>query len=144
MYGGAEGQFLVPFRIPDEALVDPKDPNSPGSLALVLHVGWEKSQYSKESEEGLPTTLPWLVQNPDASPEQVRLDANRPGARGYPGVMIEILDQNLNTLVNPGNINAGKPVSLADATGEKPAFAELSAQGVVELSRTRERVSSSR
>ncbi len=137
MYGG-EGSFIVPFSIPDEMLVDPQDPSAPADLAVALYVGFEKSKYQPDSEEG-PTTLPYLIQNPDATPEQVQVVKQR-GPEQPPGVTVEILDQNLNTLVEPGLINKGRPVALRDPTAEEAAFAPLDSQGVAQLSRAHGRV----
>jgi hypothetical protein len=138
MFGGGEGQFIVPFSIPDQVLIDPQDPSSPVDLAILAYVGFEKSTYEQESEEP-PTTLPYLIQNPDATPEQVRVitDHDRPDP---PALRFEILDQNLNTLVEPGLINGGQPAVLSDPTGEKPVIVPIASEGVAQLFRAHGRL----
>ena len=54
--------------------------NQPSDVALLIFAGFEKSNFARDPEAEKakqaqpPTTLPWLIQNPDATPEQVNVD----------------------------------------------------------------------
>lgn len=127
MFGAAEGQFLVPFYVPEEwrANLQP--------LAIEVNVGYEPSSFLPEdpADSAPPTTLPYYIQNPDATLEQVTI--SKPKVDKTPAVAIELLDGNFNALVGGSYINGGRELRLPDPEGKERAIAELSPEGIQQL-----------
>jgi hypothetical protein len=140
MFGAGDGSFMVPFALRPEQYISPQNPEEVGDIQLAFYVGYERSDRARRAveEPGATTTtatsLPYLVQNPDATPEQVRIDrTTKPAPPAAIG--IEILDRNLNTVVEPRLINDGAPLLLPDPAGQRPAVTRLAPEGVAQLSR---------
>src|SRR5262249_54087348 len=122
MFGSGEGMFLVPFGVNRDMLFPDPGSEQPAPVALAIFAGFQESDYAKDPEAekareaAAPTTLPWLIQNPDATAEQVKVDygSRKKLRKTYPEVSLEILDLNMNTLVEPRYINEGQPLLLED------------------------------
>jgi len=130
MFGAAEGQFLVPFYVPDEWRTQ-----NPPPLAIEVAVGFEPSGFLPEDPSDVsaaPTTLPYYIQDPRATPEEVTIRA-KPKIDKTPAVSIELLDSNFNSLVGTSFINNGREVRLTDATGKQPAIAVMAPEGINQL-----------
>ncbi|CAN5538826.1 hypothetical protein BH09PLA1_BH09PLA1_20190 [soil metagenome] len=121
MFGAAEGQFVVPFFVPEAWRTE-----DPPALALEIAIGHEQSKFLTQDPNAAaePTTLPFYVQNPDAKP--LKRDDT-------PGVSIELLDGNLNALVGSSFINNGKEIRLSDAGGRQTVLAPIAPQGIHQL-----------
>lgn len=143
MPGGGEGSFVVPFTVTPDQAASTQDPKEPGPLGILLSVGFEKKTRGENPDAAAadalagagPTSLPYLIQNPDATPEQVRIAGAPTVTPAQPSVTIEILDRNGNTLVDPRLVHDGKPIPLPDAAGQKQVQVLLPPQAVAMLSR---------
>jgi hypothetical protein len=113
MYGGIEGEMLVPFYTAPESLIPigapPDTPPGAGGLLIELRIGFEVTRTSDVLSE---RELPPLIANPDAPPPATRPVATLRKAS------VMFLDNNLNTLVDPRHFNRGEPIDLTDPTGE--------------------------
>jgi ABC-type transport system involved in multi-copper enzyme maturation permease subunit len=129
MFGAAEGQFLVPFYVPDEWRTQ-----NPPPLAIEVSVGFEPSNFLPEDpvDSAPPTTLPYYIQDPKATPEEVII-RGKPKVDKTPAVSIELLDSNFNALVGSTFINNGREIRLPDPEGKRPVIAELSPEGIHQL-----------
>ncbi len=130
---GSDGSFAVRF------LVDPQKLLVPGTTDQVTNIDVEVTLGRKALKNHVPaandrssaataTTLPWLIQNPDATPDQITVNGAKPPS--VPGISVLILDPTMHTLVENQHISGGKPVPIADPDGNLPTIVPVAADGV--------------
>jgi ABC-type transport system involved in multi-copper enzyme maturation permease subunit len=128
MFGG-EGNFVVPFHVTQEDLIPPNDPtNTVGAtgLAIVLHIGFEPSDFGPPLPKAAPPVAPAIpdtISAPHPAATKPAEAATLPAV--VPTVSFVILDSNQNTLLDSRSINGGRPVPLTDPTGQSFVIAGI-------------------
>jgi len=136
MIGEGEGDFVVPFVIPDGAMggtpgsqTDP--PGAAGAL-LAIHIGYEQGSTAAEKKAETPTTTtagpttePWPFMVPWIVPPEERGKTKK---SERPTLAVVILNENFNTIgsavaVTGGGISDKKEIPLGDPTGKNRVLA---------------------
>jgi ABC-type transport system involved in multi-copper enzyme maturation permease subunit len=129
MFGG-EGNFVVPFHVTAQDLIPPNDTtNTVGStgLAIVLHIGFEPSDFGPPLPKAAATPVPPAIPDTISAPHP---PATKPAEATtetavVPTVSFVILDSNQNTLLDSRSINGGKPIPLTDPSGQSLVIAGI-------------------
>ncbi|MGH7178782.1 MAG: hypothetical protein ACREJC_15495, partial [Tepidisphaeraceae bacterium] len=123
MFGAGEGEFHVPFYVTREQLTPADDPGAEplaGGAVITINVGFEASIFGEDAELPQPPArrkpLPETIAAPGPATARSVDDPLRPVMQ--PWVAVQILDEDLNTLVPPASINGGQAVYLSDPTGQ--------------------------
>jgi ABC-type transport system involved in multi-copper enzyme maturation permease subunit len=129
MFGG-EGNCIIPFHIDEQDLIPKNDASqTPGSagLAIVARIGFEPSEFGPPVHKPAKpvSAIPDTISAPTpAHAGSQPADAEPPPT---PTVSFQILDQNLNTLLDPRAINGGNALPLTDPQGRSSVVAGIPA-----------------
>jgi ABC-type transport system involved in multi-copper enzyme maturation permease subunit len=126
-FGSDEGEFVVPFQISREELLADGEEHLP-QIALVLHVGFDRSAYNEVVNQPVESDLPLGIAAPTTKPATAPTTTPSRAA-----VRVEIYDENFQSLVDPRQVNKGEPLYLTDPTGQEPAVVFMSPEAVPSL-----------
>jgi ABC-type transport system involved in multi-copper enzyme maturation permease subunit len=126
---GGEGSFIVPFHLTEQDLIPPNDPTQTvgnAGLAIVARIGFEPSDFGpplpKRNQTPAAPAIPDTISAPH--PQAAKQAASSEPAV-IPTVSFSLLDQDQNSLLDPRNINNGKPVPLTDPSGQSIVVATI-------------------
>ncbi|HWP39546.1 MAG TPA: hypothetical protein VNL70_01380, partial [Tepidisphaeraceae bacterium] len=128
-FGSNEGEMLVPFTLSEQALIPPGGEGvPPGAAGLVVHVrvGFGPSRYADQAhqEQQSQSDLPVGIAAPTTAgtaPAAAPTAAMPQNAQ----LAIQILDQNLNSLIDPRQLNNGQAITLTDPGGQTAAIVHI-------------------
>jgi len=129
-FGSDEGEMLVPFAISEQALVPPGAAGAPpGAAGLLVHVrvGFGSSRYvdQAQQEQQSQSELPAGIAAPttaSTAPDTASSGTSTPQSAQ---LAIQVLDQNLNSLIDPRQLNNGQAITLTDPSGQSAAMVHI-------------------
>jgi ABC-type transport system involved in multi-copper enzyme maturation permease subunit len=130
-YGSGEGDLIVPFHITEEDLTPAGIPGAPlgaTGAVIIAHIGFTRSEYKDTSIAQQPE-LPVGIAAPTSGPDSG-------GGLREAQIAVQVLDMNLNTLIDPRQINKGQSVTLTDPSGLTPVMIPLAPEVLPNLLRS--------
>ncbi|HMB95605.1 MAG TPA: ABC transporter permease subunit, partial [Tepidisphaeraceae bacterium] len=118
-YGGAEGDFIIPFSVTPDQLTPGGIPDArPGAAGVFirLQVGFERSAYD-------PTPRPRSALPVGVAAPTDETSTTQPTQAG---IGVRILNQNLETLVDSQLIQSNRPLMLNDPSGKTAVLIQIS------------------
>ena len=124
-FGGGDEGFAVPFEVTPEQLVPPGIPDAPpGATGMFIRMNIGFTANALAQKFGRSNALPETIRSP-----------TQPVDVGIPDAMIsvQILNQDMDTLLGSDQIHGNQAIRLTDPTGQKPLHVRVSPEATASI-----------